>query len=433
SDYIVKRAEEFPKLPAAVRTALDLAGARRAIGVRDAQVADLLERERFARMEAVRAGHLKDEFLATVSHELRTPLSAILGWAHLLQLGRLSRQQELEAFSVIERNARIQAKLIDDILDMSRIVSGTLRIDLGPIDLLHSVRSAVDAVQPAADRKAITLTTRYDPVPPPVRGDEARVGQIVSNLLSNAIKFTPEKGSIHISLERAGSSVRIAVKDSGIGIDPDFLPHIFDRFRQSDSGPTRRHGGLGIGLSVVKSLVEMHGGTVRAYSEGIGKGACFTVAFPVAVMREHEVKAFESQVDGRHDFQKVKGLRVLAVDDDTDTLDVIERVLRVYGAEVVIASNANEALALLAGESFDVFLSDIGMPGKDGFRLIEELRASAGPNRDIPASAVTAFTRSQDRERALLAGFDTHLVKPIEPGELVAAVLALAKRPNRRR
>ncbi|HEV2609070.1 MAG TPA: response regulator [Noviherbaspirillum sp.] len=432
SDYIVKRKEEFPKLPAAVKTALALATARREAVTKEMHIRDLLERERFAREEAVRANRLKDEFLATVSHELRTPLGAILGWAHMLQLDRLTREQEKEAFAVIERNARAQAKLIDDLLDMSRIISGTLRIDLGPMDILSALRSSIDAVQPLAAPKSIRITLQLDPMPPPIRGDVARIQQVISNLLTNAVKFTPENGTIQVSLERVASSMQISVKDSGIGIDPAFLPYMFDRFRQSDTGSTRRHGGLGIGLSVVKSLVEMHGGTVSAFSEGLGKGARFSVRLPVAVMREQDVQELENTRDGSPAYDGLKGMRVLAVDDDADTLHVIQRVLSVYGANVVAAGSAAQALQLLAAEAYDVLLSDIGMPEEDGFSLIEKVRTLPGPNRDIPACSVTAFARGQDRERALLAGFDTHLVKPVEPGELIAVVLSLTKRPGRR-
>lgn len=433
SDYIVKRKQEFPKLPAAVRTALELAAARQALQEREARIEELFEREQAARQDAVRANHLKDEFLATVSHELRTPLSAILGWAHMLQLGRLSREKEIEAFAVIERNARTQAKLIDDILDLSRIVSGTLRIDLSPLDILATLRAALDTVQPEANAKAIIITTQFEPMPPQIRGDAARIQQIVLNLLTNAIKFTPSGGTVHLSLERAASNLQISVRDSGIGIDPAFLPHIFDRFRQMDIGPTRRHGGLGIGLSVVKSLVEMHGGFVQAFSEGTGKGARFVVSFPVAVMREQSRSRVENS-EGRDNsaYEVLNGLRILVVDDDADTLDIMRHVLELYGANVTTVSSAREALQLLAQTKFDVLLSDIGMPDEDGFSLIRKIRNSTGINRDISASSVTAFARSQDREKALLSGFDAHLVKPVEPGELIAVVLSLVKRRIRK-
>lgn len=430
SDYIVKRRAEFPKLPAAVRTSLELAAARSALMEREKHIGELLERERFARAEAVRASHLKDEFLASVSHELRTPLSAILGWAHLLQLERLPREQEREAFLVIERNAKAQAKLIDDVLDMSRIVSGTLRIDLGPLDVLGVLRAALDSVQPMAAGKSIAITAQLDPMPPPLRGDASRVQQIVENLLSNAIKFTGENGMVHISSERQGSCFQIAVRDDGIGIAPEFMPHIFDRFMQSDTGPSRRHGGLGIGLSIVKSLVEMHGGSVHASSDGVGKGARFCVKLPVAVMREQEIQRIEASAENPA-YERLKNLKILAIDDDADTLEIIKRVLTIYGAEVITANSAGKGTACLASDKFDVLLSDIGMPEQDGFSLIEKIRSSPGPNRDIPAASVTAFARAQDKERALLAGFDSHLVKPIEPGELIAVVLALVKRPVR--
>lgn len=432
SDYILKRRDHFSKLPAAVQTALNLAAARRAIRERDAHVKDLLERERAARADAERATRLKDEFLATVSHELRTPLGAILGWAQVLQMQQIERDEELKAYEIIERSAKAQAKLIDDLLDMSRILSGTLRIDLWPIDVLNVVRSVVDQAQPASMKKSIAISTRFEALPPPVRGDLSRIQQVVSILMDNAIKFTPKHGAIHVSLEKAGSDLQLTVRDNGIGIDSAFLPDIFDRFRQSDSGPSRRHSGLGIGLSVAKSLVEMHGGKIEAFSDGIGTGARFVVSLPVAVMREQEVKEFESFANSRTDYEKLRDLTILVVDDDQDTLDLIQRVLTVYGAQVSTASNATDALAKLAQTTFDILLSDIGMPVEDGFSLITRLRDTECPNREIPASSITAFARSQDRERALLAGFDAHLVKPIEPGELVAVVLSLAKRHRRK-
>ncbi|SNS57910.1 Signal transduction histidine kinase [Noviherbaspirillum humi] len=427
SDYIVKRKEEFPRLPALVATAMELSQARQALLERDRQLRELLEREQFARAEAVRANHLKDEFLATVSHELRTPLSAILGWVHLLQLQKLPRERELEGFRIIERNAHAQVKLIEDLLDLSRIISGTLRIDLGPLDLLDAVNKAVDSFRAAAGEKSISLSTRFDPAPPLIRGDAQRIEQIVANLLANAIKFTPEAGAVTVSLRRVGSHVEIAVADNGVGIDQGFVPHLFDRFRQSDAGPTRRHGGLGIGLSVAKNLVELHGGSLTAQSEGIGKGACFTVRFPVAVMRESVLQQAEASA-GDEAAQRLKGLRILVIDDDQDTLDIVQRILAMYGAQVNGALRATHGLESLAQQDYDVLLSDIGMPDMDGFTMIEQVRRTDHRNRDIPAAAVTAFARSQDRERALLAGFDAYLVKPIEPGELIAVVLSLVKR-----
>jgi hypothetical protein len=432
SDYLVKRRLEFARLPLAVRSAVSLAAARAELRERERHIEDLLERERFARDEAVRASHLKDEFLATVSHELRTPLSAILGWSHLLQMGRLTRQQEKEAYTVIERNARAQAKLIDDILDVSRIVSGTLRIDLGPIDLLAALRSALDAARPLAAGKTISLTSVLDPAPPPIRGDAARLEQVMLNLLTNAIKFTPDGGSVQMTLDRYASWVRITVQDNGAGIEPAVLPHIFDRFWQGESGPTRRHGGLGIGLSVVKSLVEIHGGTVQAASPGPGQGSAFTVMLPVAVMREQDVSGFEREASAKARHHELRGVRVLAVDDDPDTVAVISRVLSAYGAQVATAHNAEAAIRLLGAEPFDVLLSDIGMPGEDGYHLIGRVRELEKPRGDIPAASVTAFARGRDRERALMAGFDAHLTKPVEPGELIAVVLALLKRKERR-
>ncbi|NEX59629.1 ATP-binding response regulator [Noviherbaspirillum galbum] len=428
SDYIVKRRGEYPKLPVAVRSSIELARARVTVREHQASIEELLEKEKLARKEAEHANHLKDDFLATVSHELRTPLSAVLGWAHMLQLGRLTREQETEAFAIIERNARAQAKLIEDLLDLSRIMSGTLRIDMGPLDMLGCLNGAVASARAAAESRQINLTSRFDVLPPPVRGDAARLQQAIGNLLDNAIKFTEPGGNVHVSLERAGSHLQIAVKDSGIGIDNDILPHIFDRFRQGDMGPTKRHGGLGIGLSVVRSLVEMHGGAVQASSEGRGKGSRFVITLPVAVMRERSIDAFVKGGAGDKRYDELNGIQVLAIDDDPDTLHIISQVLSIHGAKVTTAGNAQEGLSLLGQRGFDVLLSDIGMPGEDGFSMIGRLRQGGGLNHAIPAASVTAFARSQDREKALLSGFDAHVVKPVEPGELIAVVLALAKR-----
>ncbi|HYL99569.1 MAG TPA: ATP-binding protein, partial [Blastocatellia bacterium] len=400
--------------------------------------ARLFEAERTARASAERSGQLKDEFLATLSHELRTPLNAILGWAQVL------RQQDIggdvgEGLAIIERNSRAQAQLIEDLLDMSRIISGKLRIDVRQVNLSNVISAAVQSVQPAADAKAIRLQIVLDHYAGLVRGDPARLQQVIWNLLTNAIKFTPRDGNVVVSLERVNSHIAVSVVDNGAGIEADFLPYVFERFRQADGARTRKHGGLGLGLAIVKGIVEAHGGRVRAASDGLGKGAAFIVELPLMAMsdfyetnRERRVHPRGALLGGEPDGpicdnDILSGAAVLIVEDDGDNRDLTQRVLEEHGARVILASSAAEAFSLVQLERPDVILSDIGMPGEDGYEFIRRVRAlPAELGANTPAAALTAFARSEDRRRALVAGFQTHVAKPVEVSELVIIVASLA-------
>jgi signal transduction histidine kinase/ActR/RegA family two-component response regulator len=390
---------------------------------------DLLMRERAARDEAERLSALKDEFLATLSHELRTPLNAILGWASMLGRGGKDEETLKRGLETIERNARAQGQLIDDLLDMSRIISGTLRLDVQRLAPDRIVEAALGTVHPAAVAKRIDLRVdlakRPDEKRDQVLGDPGRLQQVMWNLLSNAVKFTPTGGMVQVILGRDAQDVVIRVIDSGIGIEADFLPYVFDRFRQQDASITRKHGGLGLGLSIARQLVELHGGTIAVSSAGPHAGTTFTVRLPLA---EPEATAKAPQPEPVVSSQAVAqgdlaGVKVLLVDDADDTLDVLQQILRHSGATIMAASSAGTALALLEREQPDVIVSDIGMPDVDGFELMRRIRrraASAGGS--IPAIALTAFTRQDDRHKAMQAGFNDYLAKPVEPGSLVAHI-----------
>jgi signal transduction histidine kinase/ActR/RegA family two-component response regulator len=390
---------------------------------------DLLTRERAARDEAERLSALKDEFLATLSHELRTPLNAILGWASMLQRGGKDEETFRRGLETIERNARAQGQLIDDLLDMSRIISGTLRLDVQLIEPDRIIEAALGTVHPAAVAKRIDLRVdlarRPEEKRDQVLGDPGRLQQVMWNLLSNAVKFTPNGGMVQVILGRDEQDVVIRVIDSGIGIAPEFLPYVFDRFRQQDASITRKHGGLGLGLSIARQLVELHGGTIAVSSAGEHAGTTFTVRLPLAAP---EVKAKAPQpapaVGGQAAAQgELAGVKVLLVDDADDTLDVLEQILRHSGATIMAASSAGTALALLEREQPDVIVSDIGMPDIDGFELMRRIRRrAAGAGGSIPAIALTAFTRQDDRHKAMQAGFNDYLAKPVEPGSLVAHI-----------
>ena len=392
------------------------------------------ERERLLH-EAQEANRLKDEFLATVSHELRTPLTAILGWAHLLREGQVGGERASKALETIERNARAQAQLIDDLLDVSRIVTGKLRLDLVPVTPDSFIDPAVEAVRPAAESKGVRLQKVIDAAARAVMGDPARLQQVVWNLLSNAVKFTPRGGQVRVSLGRVNSQVEIAVTDTGAGIAPEFLPHVFERFRQADQRTNRQHGGLGLGLSIVRHLVELHGGSVRADSTGEGAGSTFTVTLPVAPVyrREDEEQrarpAAEDTPRAHECPERLDGLRVLVVEDEPDARELLAVGLGHCGARVMTASSAREALEAMGGEKFDVLVSDIGMPGEDGYELIRQVRAlppEAGGR--TPAVALTAYARTEDRLRAMRAGFEMHAAKPVELTELVVVIFNLARR-----
>ncbi|AUX44951.1 signal transduction histidine kinase [Sorangium cellulosum] len=396
--------------------------------------ARLLEAERASRVELERVGVMKDEFLATLSHELRTPLNAILGWSELL-LDQTGEDAEWRrGIETIARNARAQAQLIADLLDMNRIISGKLRLDVQRTDLAAVIDAAVDSVRPSVEAKGIRLRKIIDPLAGPVSGDPNRLQQVVWNLLSNAVKFTPSDGKIDVLLEGAGSRVEITVRDSGVGIKPELLPQVFERFRQADSSTTRRYGGLGLGLSIVKQLVELHGGTVHVESPGEGSGAMFVVRLPLQVAREshplEDPTRTKDTPDRRGDIA-LSGIKVLVVEDEPDARELVRWVLARSNAHVVTASSAAEGLGLLKRERPDVMISDIGMPDMDGYQLMREVR-SLPPSEGgtTPAIALTAFARAEDRTRAMLAGYQVHLTKPIEPRELAASVRSLAGQPD---
>jgi signal transduction histidine kinase/PAS domain-containing protein len=389
------------------------------------------ENEKAARSAAEHAGRLKDEFLATLSHELRTPLNAILGWTYLLRQHPEDADRLQRGVEVIERNARVQTQLISDLLDISRIVTGKMRLDVQRVELPSVMSAAVDAVRPAADAKGVRVQTVIEPVMDPVHGDPARLQQIIWNLVSNAVKFTPKNGRVQVVLARVNSHVEIRVSDTGEGIAPEFLPHLFERFTQADASPSREHTGLGLGLALVKQLVELHGGRVRAASDGIGQGATFTVELPLAIVHalEEPERAHPRTSAPPPDLGewRLHGLRLLIVDDEPDALEMAQNVLEDYGAEVVTAPSADAALELLGEQHFDVLLSDIGMPRKDGYDFIRDVRR--GGHR-LPAAALTAFARSEDRTRALLYGYQAHITKPVEPAELLATVVSLTGRSS---
>ncbi|HEX8494930.1 MAG TPA: response regulator [Pyrinomonadaceae bacterium] len=395
--------------------------------------AKLLVREQAARAEAEAANRMKDEFLATLSHELRTPLTAILGWSHLLRSGKLPPDTMDSAIETIERNARAQSQLIDDLLDVSRIITGKLRLDTRAIEPAGILEAAVNSVRPAAEAKDIQLDLEITQATGLVMGDPNRLQQVAWNLLSNAIKFTEAGGRVGVHLTRANSHVEIIVSDTGQGIKPEFLPYVFDRFRQADGTTTRTHGGLGLGLAIVRHLVELHGGKILADSPGEGLGATFTVQLPLivrnAVAGDTGGAATDDASGAKPSASLLKGLRVLVVDDEEDSLDLILTVLAACGAEVKSAASAAAALAELEQWNPDLLISDIGLPGEDGYSLIRKIRAHESTrHRSIPAIALTAYASVEDRLRALSAGFQMHVTKPLEPSELVAVVANLVGR-----
>jgi PAS domain S-box-containing protein len=395
----------------------------------------LLESERAARSAAERLSELKDEFLATLSHELRTPLNAILGWAQVLRSGPKDKADLAKGLETIERNARVQTQLIEDLLDMSRITSGKLRLDIQTLEPAVVVEAAIDTVRPGADAKGIRLEKVLDRAAGPVSGDPNRLQQVVWNLLSNAIKFTPRDGRVQVVLERVEGHVEITVADTGVGIRREFIPHLFERFRQADASTTRAYGGLGLGLSIVKNLVELHGGTVQVTSPGEGRGTTVTVDLPLAVLRrsagtvERPYPKTSSSSPAPAHAAELAGLTVLVVDDQFDARELVKRVLEDCGAQVLTAATVQEALSLVEAEKPDVLVTDIGIPETDGFELLRHVRA-LGSHRGgrIPAIALTAFARSEDRTRALRAGFVVHVSKPVDPAELVATVASVVGR-----
>ena len=399
----------------------------------------LLSSEKLARNEAERANRLKDEFLATISHELRNPLNAILGWAHMMRLGKLTPTNAERAVETIYRNAKSQAQLVADLLDVSRIISGKLRLDVRTVDLLNIVNAAIDSIRPAVDAKGIQLQTMLDPAAGPISGDADRLQQIVWNLLTNAVKFTPKGGRIQVKVQRVDSHVEIVVSDSGVGISKEFLPYVFDRFRQADASTTRIHGGLGLGLSIVHQLVDLHGGSVSVQSEGEGKGATFTINLPFVGLinnlqeAESEHPAHSDHVISLDGLPSLQGLKVLVVDDEPDTRELIGEVLRECGSEVITSRSAEEALEALQLHKPDILISYLGMPDEDGYSLISKIRALPSERGgQIPAAALTAYARAEDRMRVLRSGFQFHLPKPVDSAELVTVVASLAGRAYER-
>lgn len=385
----------------------------------------LLTREQAARAAAETANRLKDQFLATVSHELRTPLSAVLGWAEMLRSGVLDEKRRERASEAIFNNAKRQAQLIDELLDVARIMSGKLRLERMDVDPREIVAGALEAVQPAADARNIQIVTEVDPALASFYGDPPRLQQILWNLLSNAVKFTPPGGSVRVRVRRHGNAGEIVVSDTGAGITADFLPAVFEPFRQADGSPTRRHGGLGLGLAIVKQLVDAHSGSITVESAGDGRGATFVVRLPLAAAADRSKAA--STIPERPSPASLDGLVVLVVDDDTENRAVIAACLEQHGARAISAASAGEAFELLQRERVDVLLADVAMPDEDGYTLVRRVRAlPAAPVAMIPAAALTAFARDEDRQEALRAGFQMHLTKPIDAASLVSAVASLA-------
>jgi PAS domain S-box-containing protein len=412
--------------------------AERALREREAELAKVaaerelfLASERAARSEAERLSHMKDEFLATLSHELRTPLNAIQGWTHLLR-ERKSKPEDFDhALETIDRNVRVQGQIVNDLLDMSRIISGKIHLEVQPLYLHEVVQNAIEAVKQSAAAKEIRIQPMLDSRIGLVRGDPNRLQQVLWNLLTNAIKFTPKNGRVQVVLERVNSHAEVCVQDNGIGIRADFLPYVFDRFRQADSTTTRRFGGLGLGLSIVKNLVELHGGSVRVKSPGENQGTSFILSLPISHVRTEERQPSGRQFHAGEpvetlELPRLDDVRILVVDDEADGRAFIARMLEDRGALTTSASSAEEALALLSTQRFDLMLSDIGMPDMDGLELIRRARSldrsRTGP---LPAIAITAYARPEDRQRSLLAGFHMHLSKPVEARELIASIAGL--------
>jgi PAS domain S-box-containing protein len=411
----------------------DVTRRKRAEAERD----ELLARERAVRAEAEAANRAKDSFLATISHELRTPLSPILAWSRMLLQGKVGEEKKRGALEVIERCARTQAQLIEDMLDVSRIISGKLRMQVRPVVVSSVIENGVEIVRPAAEAKNIRLHVVLDTDVGSVLGDAERLQQVVWNLLANAVKFTPKGGRVHVTLERVNSHLEIAVSDSGQGIRPETLPFIFDRFQQGDTGAARAHGGLGLGLAIVRHIVEAHGGTVHAESPGEGKGAVFTVKLPLGVARtagepqRRHPTADAGDLTVGDGYPSLKGLRVLVVDDEPHSNEVVSTLLASCGAEVRVAASAAQARDEIGRWRADVLVSDVGMPGEDGYEFIAKLRAQAAPVSAIPAVALTAYAAREDRIHLLSAGFQAHVPKPVDPLELVTVVANLARTPGR--
>ncbi len=395
----------------------------------------LLDAERTARSEAERLNRMKDEFLATLSHELRTPLNAITGWAEILSQGGLEPEDVDQGLEVISRNSRSLAKMIQDLLDTSRVVSGKVQLEVRSLDLVDVVSKAVQSVVPTAQAKGIELTHRFPDSPLLMAGDPDRLQQVVWNLLSNAIRYTPSGGHMEVSVEAQTDQLEVCVQDSGEGIEPDFLPYVFERFRQADASTSRRYGGLGLGLNIVKQLVELHGGTVSAHSDGKGKGAAFHLFLPVHSTyspSQDPAVPVTGQADskGLPSLPRLQGELILVVDDDRDARELVARLLRDHGGQVVLAADVREALQVLASRRPQLLVSDIGLPEQDGYDLIRQVRALDSSLAAIPAIALTAFAREQDRRRVLEAGYQAHLTKPVNASQLLSHCAAYLAAPK---
>jgi CheY-like chemotaxis protein/two-component sensor histidine kinase len=388
----------------------------------------MLAREQEARQQAEAANRIKDEFLAVLSHELRSPLNPILGWSKLLRNGKLNATKTAQALEIIERNAQLQSQLIEDLLDVSRILQGKLSLNMAPVNLASTIKAALETVRLAAEVKSIQIHTVFDPTIGQVLGDAARLQQVIWNLLTNAVKFTPDRGRVEIQLQRIGSQALIQVRDTGKGISPDFLPYVFEYFRQADATTTRTFGGLGLGLAIVRHLVELHGGAVQVESPGEGQGATFTVKLPLIKDKSGKQKVEGNSSPLTPESSPLTGIRVLVVDDDTDSREFIAFVLEQLGAQVSTVTSAREAIAEVSASLSqpDILLSDIGMPNMDGYMLMRQIRAMPPEQGgQILAIALTAYAGEIDRQQALAAGFQHHLAKPVEPDELVKVILNL--------
>jgi len=401
----------------------------RAFATMALSIGDLVRREHAARLEAEAGSRVKDDFLATLSHELRTPLTAILGWASIITRGHASETQTAHAMRAIERNARRQARLVEELLDVSRLVRGQIRLNLSGVSLNAVIDEAIESMRPAVEAKKLQLVKRLDAPARTVRGDTDRLQQVVWNLLSNAVRFTPQGGRIEIGLRDVDDQVEIRVSDTGIGIHPDFVPHVFERFRQADSSTTRTHGGLGLGLAIVRHLVELHGGTVGAESAGEGQGAAFTVRLPVRA----DVPALAPRADSTDRSDPpgtLRGTRVLVVDDDPDAREVLRAMLENAGATVATTASAGETRAIIGRVRPDLLIADIGMPGEDGYSLIQSVRAlESGMTGHVPAIALTAHARAEDIDRAFASGFQIHVAKPVDASQLLSTIATLVHPP----
>ncbi|MBI5631269.1 MAG: response regulator [Elusimicrobia bacterium] len=431
-DYLVK--DKMQGLPSAIKRALEEARRRRDFARFEREQENILKRERTARLEAEQASWAKDEFLALASHELRTPLTAMLGWTALLRSEELSPEEKLKALDIIERNMKFQAQIIKEILDVSSLVAGRLRLDLKPGPLVPLIEGVLGALRPMAESKGLSLETRLGPLPEPVPIDAERFYQILWNLLSNSMKFTQPGGKISLTVGRKGSYAQIMVSDNGQGIPAEFLPHVFDRFRQSENSLTRTHGGLGLGMSIVRDLVHLHNGTVEVSSAGVGRGSCFTVTLPLAQAASPLASGDEKPVQiqppaalpGR---PELNGLSILLVEDETDQREMLAFILSKYGARVTAVSCPSEAMESISRKAPDVIVSDLAMPGEDGYDFIRKVRKlPPAQGGHIPAAALTAYARPEDRTKAILAGYQIHIPKPIHPEELAALVANLVGR-----